>query len=35
MQINPDKNPLAVLEDEEVEHKEKMQKMESEMEEVF
>ena len=35
MQINPDKNPLAVLEDEEVEHKEKMQKMELEMEEVF
>ena len=35
MQIKSDKNPLAVLEDEKVEHKEKMQKKEMEMEEVF
>ena len=35
MQINADKNPIVALEDEEVEHKEKMHKMELEMEEVF
>ena len=30
-----DKNPLAVFEDEELEHKEKVQRMENDMEEVF
>ena len=35
MQINSDKNPLAALEADEGDYKEKMHKMELEMEEVF
>ena len=35
MQINADKNPIVALEDEELEHKEKMYKMELEMAEVL